>query len=106
MAEEVHGLLEQFSPSLLISVDEIEGYGMRFNAEYMTRPYITDWTLERIFGYKADLVNTIYLKPRTDDAMSWKVSMRKIKAVVAGKDDENSLALHDGLYRSFFTKCV
>ena len=97
----VHGLLGQFSPSLPMSVDEIEGYGMRFNAEYMTRPYITDETLGGTFGYKADLVKTIYLKKRTDGRYDLKdeyATQRKIEAAFAGKTDEDSLALRDGLY--------
>ena len=97
----VHGLLGQFSPALPMSVNEIEGYGMRFNAEYMTRPYIADWTLERIFGYRADLVKTIYLQPRTDGRYDLKdeyASQRKIEAAFAGKTDADSIALRDGLY--------
>ena len=103
----VHGLLGQFSPSLPMSVNEIESYGMRFNAEYMTRPYIADWTLERIFGYRADLVKTIYLQPRTDGRYDLKpeyASQRKIEAAFAGKTDEDNLSLRDGLYR--LASCV
>ena len=97
----VHGLLGQFSPALPMSVNEIESYGMRFNAEYMTRPYITDWTLERIFGYRTDLVKTLYLQPRTDGRYDLKdqyASQRKIEAAFMGKTDEDSIALRDGLY--------
>ncbi len=97
----VHGLLGQFSPAIPMSVNEIEGYGMRFNAELMTRPYIADWTLERIFGYRADLVKTIYLQPRTDGRYDLKdeyASQRKIEAAFVGKTDEDSIALRDGLY--------
>ncbi|MBR1666832.1 MAG: 4-alpha-glucanotransferase [Bacteroidaceae bacterium] len=103
----VHGLLGQFSPSIPMSINEIEGYGMRFNAEYMTRPFIADWTLERIFGYRADLVKTIYLQPRTDGRYDLKdeyASQRKIEAAFAGKTDEDSIALRDGLYR--LASCV
>ena len=97
----VHGLLGQFSPSLPMTVDEIESYGMRFNPELMTRPYIADWTLEKVFGYRADLVKSIYLKPRTDgryDLRDEYGSQRKIEAAFAGKTDEDSIALRDGLY--------
>ena len=97
----VHGLLGQFSPSLPMTVEEIESYGMRFNPELMTRPYIADWTLERIFGYRADLVKSIYLQPRTDGRYDLKdeyASQRKIEAAFAGKTDEDSIQLRDGLY--------
>ena len=97
----VHGLLGQFSPALPMSVNEIESYGLRFNADYMTRPYITDWTLDRIFGYRADLIKALYLQPRTDGRYDLKDeygSQRKIEAVFAGKTDEDSITLRDGLY--------
>ncbi len=97
----VHGLLGQFSPSLPMTVEEIESYGMRFNAEYMTRPYITDDTLGKIFGYRAELVKAIYLKPRLDGKYDLKdeyASQRKIEAAFAGKTDEDSITLRDGLY--------
>lgn len=97
----VHGLLGQFSPSLPMSVNEIESYGMRFNAELMTRPYITDATLSKIFGYKADIVKAIYLQPRTDGRYDLKEqygSQRKIQAAFADKTDEDSISMRDGLY--------
>ncbi len=97
----VHGLLGQFSPSLPMSVNEIESYGLRFKAELMTRPYITDSTLERVFGYRADLVKTLYLVPRTDGRYDLKdeyASQRLIEAAFKGKEDEDSISLRDGLY--------
>ena len=97
----VHGLLGQFSPSLPMSVNEIENYGMRFNAELMTQPYITDETLEQTFGYRADLVKAIYLQQRTDGRYDLKdeyASQRKIEAAFAGKTDEDSITMRDGLY--------
>ena len=97
----VHGLLGQFSPALPMSVNEIESYGLRFNAEYMTRPFITDWTLERVFGYRADLVKALYLQPRTDGRYDLKdeySSQRKIEAAFANRADEDSISLRDGLY--------
>lgn len=97
----VHGLLGQFSPALPMSVNEIESYGIHFNAEYMTRPYIADWTLERLFGYRAELVKTLYLQPRTDGRYDLKdeyASQRKIETAFANKTDKDSLALRDGLY--------
>lgn len=97
----VHGLLGHFSPSLPMSMNEIESYGMHFNAELMTRPFITDETLEHTFGYRADLVKSLYLRPRTDGRYDLKdeyASQRKIEAAFAEKTDEDSIALRDGLY--------
>src|SRR5574344_188872 len=103
----VHGLLGQFSPSLPMTIEEIESFGMRFNAESMTRPYITDQTLNNIFGYRAELVKAIYLRKRTDGKYDLKdeyASQRKIEAAFAGKTDEDHVTLRDGLYD--LTSCV
>ena len=46
----VHGLLGQFQPALGMSVQEIEQYGLHWNEELMTQPFITDWVINRWFG--------------------------------------------------------
>ena len=97
----VHGLLGQFSPSMPMSIGEIESYGLHFNAEYMTRPYITDATLQSVFGYRADLVKTLYLKTRTDGRYDMKdeyATQRQIQAAFAEKTDEDNISLREGLY--------
>ena len=45
----VHGLLGQFSPSLGMTREEIEGYGLHWQEELFTEPFIADWVLDRIF---------------------------------------------------------
>lgn len=97
----VHGLLGQFSPSLPMSVDEIENYGMRFNAELMTRPYITDESLNRIFGYRDELVKTLYLNKTSDGRYDLKPeygSQQLIRKAFEGKDDEDNVSMREGLY--------
>lgn len=42
----VHGLLGQFAPALAMSREEIESYGLHFQEDRFTRPFITDW----VFG--------------------------------------------------------
>ena len=62
----VHGLLGQFAPALAMTREEIEGYGLRFDEDRYTRPFITDWTLDRIFHENADMVKEKFLD-RLDD---------------------------------------
>lgn len=62
----VHGLLGQFAPSLGMTREEIEGYGFRFDEDRYTRPFITDWTLDRVFHEDAQVVKEIFLD-RLDD---------------------------------------
>lgn len=97
----VHGLLGQFSPSLPMSVNEIESYGLKFRHELFTRPYITDWTIERIFGYKAEMIKVLYLEPRTDGRYDLKKeygTQRAIQKAFKDKTDEESISVRDGLY--------
>lgn len=62
----VHGLMGQFSPALGMTREEIEGYGLHWQEELFTEPFITDWVLDRMFGEKADLVRQNFLEPKHD----------------------------------------
>ncbi len=59
----VSGLLGQFSPSLPLTVEEIEGYGLTWRAESYTRPLINDWTLNQLFGDRTAEVRHRFLCP-------------------------------------------
>ena len=79
----VHGLLGQFSPSLGMTVEEIESYGIRFNEDRYTRPFITDWTLDRMFGEKAAMVKEQFLDRLDDERYQMKPefdTQRKVEA--------------------------
>ena len=94
----VHGLLGQFSPSLGMTREEIEAYGLNFNEEHMTRPFIADWTLQRIFGERTAYVKEHFLNHQHDDI--WKMkpefdTQRKIEQFFKGKNEDY---LRDGLY--------
>ena len=94
----VHGLLGQFSPSQAMSVEEIEGYGLHFLKEQFTEPFIADWTLDRVFGERAQYVKDNFLEHSHDDI--WRMrpefdTQRKVEAYFKGKDEDD---LRDGLY--------
>ncbi|MCQ2213994.1 MAG: 4-alpha-glucanotransferase [Bacteroidaceae bacterium] len=97
----VHGLLGQFSPSLPMSVNEIESYGIKFRPELMLRPFITEHALDCIFGYKKDLIKILYLDPRTDGRYDLKPeysTQRKVESAFRGKTSDDDLEVRDGLY--------
>ena len=102
----VHGLLGQFSPSLGMTREEIEAYGLQFQEELFTKPFIADWTLDRVFGEKAQYVKENFLNHAHDDIWQMKPefdTQRKVeawyKAEAAKVTDSTSLAyLRDGLY--------
>ncbi|MGM9697422.1 MAG: 4-alpha-glucanotransferase [Prevotella sp.] len=79
----VHGLLGQFAPSLGLTRDEIEGYGLRFNEDRYTRPFITDWTLDRMFGEQAGMIKEKFLDRLDDERYQMKPefdTQRKVEA--------------------------
>lgn len=97
----VHGLLGQFSPSLGMTREEIEAYGLHFQEELFTEPFITDWVLDRMFGERAAMVRDTYLEPAHDGHYRMKPeydTQRKVEAAFDGKTDKEDTDLRDGLY--------
>ncbi len=96
----VQGLLGQFSPALGMDRTEIEQYfGLKWRDSFL-RPYISEEMLEALFDDYAAEVRLDYLEekdgayallPRFD-------TQRKVEAAFAGKGDEKSQKIRDGLY--------
>lgn len=99
--DSVHGLLGQFVPALGMTREEIEAYGLHFQEELFTEPFITDWVLGRMFGERAAMVRDTYLEPSHDGRYRMKEAystQRKIEKAFAGKTDKADTDLRDGLY--------
>lgn len=97
----VYGLLGQFAPALAMSREEIESYGLHFQDERFTRPFITDWVLDRVFHERAGEVKEKYLDRLDDERYQMKPEVntqRKVEALFADATDEKELWLRDGLY--------
>lgn len=97
----VHGLLGQFAPALGMSREEIEGYGLHWQEELFTEPFITDWVLDRIFKEHADEVRNTYLIHKWGDRYSMRAeydTQRKVEAAFEGRDTEKDIWIRDGLY--------
>lgn len=97
----VHGLLGQFAPALAMSREEIESYGLHFQDDRFTRPFITDWVLDRVFHERAGEVKEKYLDRLDDERYQMKSEVdtqRKVEALFADATDEKELWLRDGLY--------
>lgn len=97
----VHGLLGQFVPALAMSREEIESYGLHFQEDRFTRPFITDWVLDRVFHERAGEVKEKYLDRLDDERYQMKPEVdtqRKVEALFADVTDEKELWLRDGLY--------
>lgn len=97
----VHGLLGQFVPSLPMSREEIESFGLTFRDEYLL-PYIHESFLGQLFGPHTEFVKQNFLQP-TDVSGIYRMkpgfeTQREVERFFFGKNDEDSTWIRDGLY--------
>ena len=98
----IFGILGHFSPALPLTVSEIEYFGLPFRKDFMTRPFINDRVIERLFGIHAQFVKENFLIPRSYGLYDLKAEYNtqcKVRDHFEGRGDENSLWIRDGLYR-------
>jgi 4-alpha-glucanotransferase len=98
----VFGILGHFSPSLPMTVGEIEYFGLPFRKALFTRPFINDRVLDRLFGLHAPYVREHFLVARSYGLYDIKAeydTQKKVQKAFDGRTDENSLWIRDGLYR-------
>ena len=101
-AHSVNGLVGQFSPAMPMSAEEIGSYGLYFQKEFMTKPFINEDMLCKYFGEKAEFVKATFLQHCHNDIYAMKPefdTQRKVEAYLA----ENPLAegdewIRDGVY--------
>ena len=97
----VHGLTGQFAPSQAMSREEIMQYGLNFQEQRFTEPFITDWVLDRVFHERADEVRETYLERIDHERYRMKPEVdtqRKIEARFENVTRQEDLWLRDGLY--------
>lgn len=97
----VHGLLGQFAPALGMSREEIEGYGLHFQEQLFTTPFIARWVVDRVFREHAQEVIDTYLDHQHDDIYALKPQYdteRKIEAAFKDKNSDVDIWIRDGLY--------
>ena len=98
----VHGLLGQFVPSLPMSREEIESYGLLFKEEYL-KPIIHDMFIGQIFGPHTDYIKQTFLEPTNAPDGHYRMkpgfeTQREVEHYFAGKTDADSIWIRDGLY--------
>ena len=101
-ADAIFGILGHFSPALPLTVSEIEYFGLPFRKDFMTRPFINDRVIERLFGIHAQFVKENFLIARSYGLYDLKSEFNtqlKVRDHFEGRGDENSLWIRDGLYR-------
>ena len=98
----IDGLLGHFSPSLPLTVGEIEYFGLTFRKELFTRPFINDRLIDRLFGIHAQYVRDNFLVRKAYNLYDLReeyATQRKVATVFADRRDESSLWIRDGLMR-------
>ena len=98
----VFGLLGHFSPSLPMTVGEIEYFGLPFRKDLFTHPFINDRVLDKLFGMHVPYVKEHFLIPKSYGLYDLKPdynTQKKVQLAFEGRADENSLWIRDGLYR-------
>lgn len=99
----VHGLLGQFVPSLPLTVEEIESYGLHWDADRFLNPFIDETFIQKLFGALAAVVKERFLH-RTSEEGYYRLrneyaTQRQIETAFSGQSDADSLFIRDGLYR-------
>ena len=79
----VHGLLGQFQPSLGMTRQEVEQYGLKWQEDFFLNPFITDWVLERMFGENAEYVKNTFVEPWHDDLYRFREGFKTQREVEA-----------------------
>ena len=98
----VHGVLGHFSPALPLTVGEIEYFGLPFRRDFMTRPFINDRIIDRLFGIHAQYVREHFLMGKAYGLYDLKPdfsTQRQVQRYFGAKTDEHSVWIRDGLYR-------
>lgn len=98
----IQGLLGHFSPALPLSVEEINSFGITFQKELYTRPYINDDILNTLFGLDADFVRKNFLVRAHDDESRYELiesydTQRKVSDYCYYNKISDSIK--DGLFR-------
>ena len=97
----VHGLLGQFVPALPMGVEEIQSFGLNFQKDFMTQPFINEDIICRLFDKKADFVKETFLQHSHDDIWNMRPefnTQRKVEAWFKDKKDEESISIRENLY--------
>ncbi|MBO4827576.1 MAG: 4-alpha-glucanotransferase [Prevotella sp.] len=98
----VYATCGHFSPALPMSEAEIGQAGLPFRRELMTRPFVNDRLLHKIFGLHAPYVREHFLTAKAYGLYDIKPdydTQVKVCRHFEGRNDENSLWIKEGLLR-------
>lgn len=82
-AHSVNGLVGQFSPAMPMSAEEIQSFGLFFQKEFMTKPFINEEIIAQRFGDRSEWVKATFLSHQHDDIYSMKQGLETQREVEA-----------------------
>lgn len=97
----VQGLCGHFNPALPLTKEDITHYGFAFDENTFTIPRINRRYLDTLFGELADKVERSYLLQSSSEYLMLKPfcdTQQKIAQLFAGKFDDESTRIQQGLY--------
>ena len=98
----VHGLLGQFSPALPMSPQEIESYGLHFQKDFMTKPFINEELLQKLFRPEfMEFIKSVFVVNVHHDIYEMRPefnTQRKVEAYFKGKNGANDVEIKEALY--------
>ncbi len=100
--EQLFSTMGHFSPALPLTAGEIEHFGLPFRRDFLTRPFINDRIIDRVFGIHAQYVRDTFLVKKAYGLYELKEEVstqRRVQTYFDGRGDENSLWIRDGLYQ-------
>ena len=100
--EQIYGTLGHFSPALPLTAGEIEYFGLPFRRDFLTRPFINDRVVDRLFGIHAQYVRDTFLVQKAYGLYDLKdevSTQRRVMEYFDGRGDENSMWIRDALCR-------
>ena len=97
----VQGLCGTFNPAMPLSISEIENSGFQFIEGRYTNPHINEVFLPELFGSDVSEVCDVFLQRSSSHHFAPKEkfdTQKKIQRYFAGKTDEKSNRIREGLY--------
>ncbi|MCR5679238.1 MAG: 4-alpha-glucanotransferase [Prevotella sp.] len=101
-ADQLFANMGHYEPALPLTPGEIGHFGLSFRRDFLTRPFINDRVIDRLFGIHAQYVRDTFLEKKAYGLYDLKAEVatqRRIYELFHERNDENSQWIRDGLYR-------
>lgn len=100
----IQGILGRFVPAMPMSPDEIESFGLPFQKDFMTCPFVCDHILDRLFGHRTEWVKQTFLTHAYYDVWHFRPEFGTQRAIETFFDKEkNKIPDAENLKKGLFS---